>query len=226
MSGVALKLTGIGRRFRQGEGWLEVLRGVDLELAPGAVVALMGPSGSGKSTLLQIAGLLERPNAGDVLLDGRACGELSDAERTRMRRERLGFVYQFHHLLPEFSALENVMLPTMIAGSSRSAARVRARELLTALGVEGRESHRPARLSGGEQQRVAIARAMANRPAVLLADEPTGNLDETTASAVFATLVQAARETSAALLIATHNAELAARADTMLRLHNGVIERP
>jgi lipoprotein-releasing system ATP-binding protein len=226
MTGVALKLTGIGRRFRQGEGWLEVLRGANLELAPGAVVALMGPSGSGKSTLLQIAGLLERPDAGEVLLDGRACGRLSDAERTRIRRETLGFVYQFHHLLPEFSALENVMLPAMIAGSSRSAARARARELLTALGVERRESHRPARLSGGEQQRVAIARAMANRPAVLLADEPTGNLDEATASAVFATLVQAARETTAALLIATHNAELAARADATLRLHNGVIERP
>jgi lipoprotein-releasing system ATP-binding protein len=226
MTGVALKLTGIGRRFRQGEGWLEVLRGADLELAPGAVVALMGPSGSGKSTLLQIAGLLERPDAGEVLLDGRACGRLSDAERTRTRRETLGFVYQFHHLLPEFSALENVMLPAMIAGSSRSAARARARELLTALGVERRESHRPARLSGGEQQRVAMARAMANRPAVLLADEPTGNLDEATASAVFATLVQAARETTAALLIATHNAELAARADATLRLHNGVIERP
>jgi lipoprotein-releasing system ATP-binding protein len=226
MTGVALKLTGIGRRFRQGEGWLEVLRGADLELAPGAVVALMGPSGSGKSTLLQIAGLLERPDAGEVLLDGRACGRLSDSERTRIRRETLGFVYQFHHLLPEFSALENVMLPAMIAGSSRSAARARARELLTALGVERRESHRPARLSGGEQQRVAIARAMANRPAVLLADEPTGNLDEATASAVFATLVQAARETTAALLIATHNAELAARADATLRLHNGVIERP
>jgi lipoprotein-releasing system ATP-binding protein len=226
MTGVALKLTGIGRRFRQGEGWLEVLRGANLELAPGAVVALMGPSGSGKSTLLQIAGLLERPDAGEVLLDGRACGRLSDSERTRIRRETLGFVYQFHHLLPEFSALENVMLPAMIAGSSRSAARARARELLTALGVERRESHRPARLSGGEQQRVAIARAMANRPAVLLADEPTGNLDEATASAVFATLVQAARETTAALLIATHNAELAARADATLRLHNGVIERP
>jgi lipoprotein-releasing system ATP-binding protein len=224
--GVALRLAGIGRRFRQGENWLEVLRGVDLELAPGAVIALMGPSGSGKSTLLQIAGLLERPDTGEVVIGGRGCGRLSDAERTRIRRESLGFVYQFHHLLPEFSALENVMLPGMLAGASRSAARARARELLTALGVERRESHRPARLSGGEQQRVAIARAMANRPAVLLADEPTGNLDEATANAVFATLVRAARETSAALLVATHNADLAARADAMLRLHNGVIERP
>jgi lipoprotein-releasing system ATP-binding protein len=223
-SGAALRLTGISRRFRQGEAWLEVLRGVDLELAPGAVIALMGPSGSGKSTLLQIAGLLEYPDGGEVYLGGRACGRLSDAERTRIRRESLGFVYQFHHLLPEFSALENVMLPRMLAGHSRSAARTRARELLAALGVERRESHRPARLSGGEQQRVAIARAMANRPAVLLADEPTGNLDEETASVVFAALVGTARETAAALLIATHNAELARRADATLRLHNGQVE--
>jgi lipoprotein-releasing system ATP-binding protein len=220
----ALRLVGIGRRFRQGEGWLEVLRGAELELLPGAVIALMGPSGSGKSTLLQIAGLLEHPDSGEVFLGGRACGRLSDAARTRIRRESLGFVYQFHHLLPEFSALENVMLPRMLAGHSRNAARARARELLTALGVDRRESHRPARLSGGEQQRVAIARAMANRPALLLADEPTGNLDEETASIVFSTLVDAARETSAALLIATHNPDLAARADATLRLHNGLIE--
>jgi lipoprotein-releasing system ATP-binding protein len=223
-SGVALRLTGISRRFRQGEAWLEVLRGVDLELAPGAVIALMGPSGSGKSTLLQIAGLLEHPDGGEVYLGGRACGRLSDAERTRIRRESLGFVYQFHHLLPEFSALENVMLPRMLAGHSRSAARTRARELLAALGVERRESHRPARLSGGEQQRVAIARAMANRPAVLLADEPTGNLDEETADAVFETLLRTVRETGAAVLVATHNLELAGRADAILRLHNGVVE--
>jgi lipoprotein-releasing system ATP-binding protein len=220
----ALRLLGVGRRFRQGEAWLEVLRGAELALAPGAVVALMGPSGAGKSTLLQIAGLLEHPDSGEVFLGGRACGRLSDAERTRIRRDSLGFVYQFHHLLPEFSALENVMLPRMLAGHSRTTARARARELLTALGVERRESHRPARLSGGEQQRVAIARAMANRPAVLLADEPTGNLDEETAGAVFETLVASARETSAALLIATHNPELARRADATLRLHNGRIE--
>jgi len=223
-AGAALRLTGINRRFRQGEAWLEVLRGAELELAPGAVIALMGPSGSGKSTLLQIAGLLEHPDGGEVYLAGRACGRLSDAERTRLRRESLGFVYQFHHLLPEFSALENVMLPRMLAGHSRSAARGRARELLAALGVERRESHRPARLSGGEQQRVAIARAMANRPAVLLADEPTGNLDEETANAVFAALVATARERAAALLIATHNLDLADRADGIRRLHNGVIE--
>ena len=173
-----LRLVAIGRRFRQGEAWLEVLRGVELELPAGGVVALMGPSGAGKSTLLQVAGLLEHPDSGEVFLGGRACSRLSDAERTRIRRDSLGFVYQFHHLLPEFSALENVMLPRMLAGHGRNAARARARELLAALGVERRESHRPARLSGGEQQRVAIARAMANRPAVLLADEPTGNLDE------------------------------------------------
>jgi lipoprotein-releasing system ATP-binding protein len=219
----ALRLVAIGRRFRQGDGWLEVLRGAELEVPAGAVIALMGPSGSGKSTLLQIAGLLEHPDSGEVFLAGRACGRLSDAARTRIRLESLGFVYQFHHLLPEFSALENVMLPRMLAGQSRNAARARARELLAALGVEQRESHRPARLSGGEQQRVAIARAMANRPAVLLADEPTGNLDEETAGVVFDTLVASARETSAALLIATHNPELARRADATLRLHNGVV---
>jgi lipoprotein-releasing system ATP-binding protein len=220
----ALRLIGIGRRFRQGEAWLDVLRGAELALAPGAVVALMGPSGAGKSTLLQIAGLLEHPDSGEVFVGGRACSRLSDAQRTRVRLESLGFVYQFHHLLPEFSALENVMLPRMLAGQSRNAARARARELLAALGVDRREGHRPARLSGGEQQRVAIARAMANRPAVLLADEPTGNLDEATAGAVFDTLVATARETSAALLIATHNPELARRADATLRLHNGLVE--
>ena len=224
MHEAALRLVAISRRFRQGEAWLEVLRGVDLELAPGAVVALMGPSGSGKSTLLQIAGLLEHPDGGEVHIGGRACGRLSDGERTRIRRETLGFVYQFHHLLPEFTALENVMLPHMLAGQSKAAARERARHLLSVLGLDQRETHRPARLSGGEQQRVAIARAMANRPALLLADEPTGNLDEETARSVFAALVDAARETGAALLIATHNAELAARADTTLRLHNGLVE--
>ena len=159
-----------------------------------------------------------------AFLGGRACSRLSDAARTRMRLDGLGFVYQFHHLLPEFSALENVMLPRMLAGHSRSTARARARELLALLGVERRESHRPARLSGGEQQRVAIARAMANRPAVLLADEPTGNLDEETANAVFAALVATARDRAAALLIATHNLDLAARADGIRRLHNGIIE--
>jgi len=224
MSDAALRLEEVSRRFRQGEAWLEVLRGVDLELQPGRIAALVGPSGSGKSTLLQIAGLLERPDGGEVYLRGEACGRLPDAERTRRRREILGFVYQFHHLLPEFSALENVMLPQMLAGQSRRAAGARARELLGSLGLGEREQHRPARLSGGEQQRVAIARAMANRPAVLLADEPTGNLDEATADRVFDALVGAIQETGAAALIATHNADLAARTHVVLRLHGGVIE--
>jgi lipoprotein-releasing system ATP-binding protein len=220
----SLRLDGVQRRFRQGDAWLEVLRGATLSLAPGQVMALVGPSGSGKSTLLQIAGLLEHPDGGEVHVAGRACGRLPDAQRTQIRRQHLGFVYQFHHLLPEFSALENVMLPQMLAGSDRRRARDRARQLLQILGLAQREEHRPARLSGGEQQRVAIARAMANRPAVLLADEPTGNLDEETARVVFEALVTAARETDAALLIATHNAELAARADGIYRLHNGLVE--
>jgi lipoprotein-releasing system ATP-binding protein len=222
----SLCLVGIERRFRQGDRWLEVLRGAALILAPGEIVALTGPSGSGKSTLLQIAGLLERPDGGEVVVGGQPCGHLPDAQRTRIRRESLGFVYQFHHLLPEFSALENVMLPQMLCGRDRARARARARELLGALGLAERESHRPARLSGGEQQRVAIARAMANKPSVLLADEPTGNLDEATASMVFEALVVAAGETDAALLIATHNTDLAARAHRIVRLHNGVVESP
>jgi lipoprotein-releasing system ATP-binding protein len=220
----SLRLDGVQRRFRQGDAWLEVLRGATLSLAPGQVMALVGPSGSGKSTLLQIAGLLEHPDGGEVYVAGQACGRLPDAQRTQIRREHLGFVYQFHHLLPEFSALENVMLPQMLAGSDRRRAWERARQLLQTLGLAEREEHWPARLSGGEQQRVAIARAMANRPAVLLADEPTGNLDEETSRVVFEALVTAARETDAALLIATHNAELAARADSIYRLHNGLVE--
>jgi lipoprotein-releasing system ATP-binding protein len=225
-SETSLRLAGIQRRFRQGDAWLEVLRGIELAVAPGQVMALVGPSGSGKSTLLQIAGLLEHPDGGEVYIAGQACGRLPDAQRTQIRREYLGFVYQFHHLLPEFSALENVMLPLMLAGADRASARKRARALLGALGLAEREDHRPARLSGGEQQRVAIARAMANRPAVLLADEPTGNLDEETARKVFEALVAAARGTAAALLIATHNADLAARADGIFRLHNGLVEPP
>jgi lipoprotein-releasing system ATP-binding protein len=225
MAEPVLRLAGISRRFRQGEARLEVLRGAELALHPGEVLALVGPSGSGKSTLLQIAGLLEHPDDGEVFVAGKACGRLADGERTRMRREALGFVYQFHHLLPEFTALENVVLPQMLAGRSRKDATARARELLAALGVGGRESHRPARLSGGEQQRVAIARAMANQPAVLLADEPTGNLDEETAASVFDTLTATARQRATALLIATHNLELAGRADGIARLHNGQIER-
>ncbi len=221
MSEPALALEGIVRTFVQGETRLEVLRDASLSLAAGEIVALVGPSGAGKSTLLHIAGLLERPDGGEALVGGVASDDLSDAERTRLRRERLGFVYQFHHLLPEFSALENVMLPQMIAGVSRTAARPRARELIATVGLEARAKHRPARLSGGEQQRVAIARAMANRPSVLLADEPTGNLDQTTAMAVFDQLIRLVRETGMAALVATHNHDLAARMDRTLALEKG-----
>jgi lipoprotein-releasing system ATP-binding protein len=221
----ALSLIDVRRRFRQGEAALDVLRGANLDLRAGEVCALVGPSGAGKSTLLQIAGLLERPDGGDVVLAGEACSGLSDAARTRIRREKLGFVYQFHHLLPEFNALENVILPQMLAGHPRRDASERAMNLLSALGVDKRATHRPARLSGGEQQRVAIARALANRPAVLLADEPTGNLDEETADGVFSMLMKTIREEGSALLIATHNPELARRTDGIARLHNGLIER-
>ncbi len=221
---VALSLRGVRRRFHQGETELDVLRGVDLDLPAGEVVALVGPSGAGKSTLLQIAGLLERPDSGEVVLTGQDCARLGDGARTRLRREKLGFVYQFHHLLPEFNALENVVLPQMLAGRSRRDASDRAMALLGALGVGERANHRPARLSGGEQQRVAIARALANRPAVLLADEPTGNLDEETADGVFTMLMKTIREEGSALLIATHNPELARRTDGIARLHNGQID--
>ena len=223
MSEPALALDGIVRTFVQGDARLEVLRGASLTVAEGEIVALVGPSGSGKSTLLHIAGLLERPDGGEIRIGGVACRDLSDAERTRLRRERLGFVYQFHHLLPEFSALENVMLPQMIAGVARRAARPRAHELIAAVGLEARARHRPARLSGGEQQRVAVARAMANRPSVLLADEPTGNLDQATATAVFDQLLGFVRETRMAALIATHNVDLAARMDRTLALEGGIV---
>jgi lipoprotein-releasing system ATP-binding protein len=222
MSEAALRLVAISRRFRQGEAWLEVLRGVDLELAPGAVVALMGPSGSGKSTLLQIAGLLEHPDGGEVHIGGRACGRLSDGERTRIRRETLGFVYQFHHLLPEFTALENVMLPHMLAGQSKAVARERARHLLAVLGLDQRETHRPARLSGGEQQRVAIARAMANRPALLLADEPTGNLDEMNGENALGHLRDFA-DRGGAVVLATHDHRAMSLSDRTFVLEKGVI---
>ena len=221
---LALRLADVNRRFHQGEVTLDVLRGVNLDVPVGEVRALVGPSGSGKSTLLQIAGLLEHPDSGDVVLAGESCAKLSDAARTKMRREKLGFVYQFHHLLPEFNALENVVLPQMLAGKGRAEAAERAHHLLSSLGVAERASHRPARLSGGEQQRVAIARAMANGPAVMLADEPTGNLDAETADVVFNTLTQTIRSEGSALLVATHNPELASRTDGIARLHNGQIE--
>ncbi len=221
---LALSLQRVERRFHQGEARLDVLRGVNLDLPRGQVQALVGPSGAGKSTLLQIAGLLEHPDSGDVILAGLSCAGLNDAARTRVRREKLGFVYQFHHLLPEFNALENVVLPQMLAGRSRQEASERAMDLLTSLGVGERATHRPARLSGGEQQRVAIARALANRPAVLLADEPTGNLDEETADGVFNMLIKTIRDEGSALLVATHNPDLARRTDGIARLHNGLIE--
>ncbi|MBM3567927.1 MAG: ABC transporter ATP-binding protein [Alphaproteobacteria bacterium] len=219
----ALRLEGVRRVFEQGGTRLEVLKGVDLALAPGELVALVGPSGAGKSTLLHVAGLLESPTAGGVFVQGRDCGRMGDDERTRIRRDSIGFVYQYHHLLPEFSALENVMLPRIIAGKSRAEARDTARALLADLGLSARESHRPARLSGGEQQRVAIARALANGPAVLLADEPTGNLDSRTADTVFAELVDFARRRKLAALIATHNDQLARRMDRVLHLADGVV---
>jgi lipoprotein-releasing system ATP-binding protein len=222
----ALELRRVVRTYRQGGNALPVLRGVSLNLRQGEVAALVGPSGAGKSTVLHIAGLLERPDGGEVWLDGKECGRLGDAERTALRRAHLGFVYQFHHLLPEFSAAENVMLPQMIAGRGRAAARRHALELLALVGLEKRAAHRPARLSGGEQQRVAILRALANQPRVLLGDEPTGNLDTHTAEEVTRVLLDLVRRTGLAALIATHNLDLARRLDRVLALEDGlVIER-
>ena len=226
MSSAALELREVERTYRQAGGRLPVLRGVSLTLRPGEVAALVGPSGAGKSTLLHVAGLLERPDGGDVFLDGKSCGRMSDGQRTDVRRTHLGFVYQFHHLLPEFSALENVVLPQMIAAVPRAKAVERARELLAMVGLRERESHRPARLSGGEQQRVAIVRALANRPRVLLGDEPTGNLDPHTAADVCTALMDIVRRTGLAALIATHNYDLAQQMDRILALEDGhVIER-
>jgi lipoprotein-releasing system ATP-binding protein len=217
----ALRLDGITRHFRQGRKVLEVLRGVDLAVARGEIVALVAPSGAGKSTLLQIAGLLDTPTGGAVAIDGRVLTALSDDERTRARRELLGFVYQFHHLLPEFSAVENVAIPMRVAGRPRDEANARAAELLERVGLAERLDHRPAELSGGEQQRVAICRALANDPALLLADEPTGNLDPETSARVFEMLIAMVRETGLAALIATHNHALADRMDRTVRLEKG-----
>jgi lipoprotein-releasing system ATP-binding protein len=216
-----LVLDGVARSFTQGDARLDVLRGASARLHPGEIVALTWPSGAGKSTLLHIAGLLEKPDGGEVLIAGRACGRLSERERTRLRRTELGFVYQFHYLLPEFSALENVVIPQMIAGRPKTQAGERARHLLDLLGVGARAAHRPAQLSGGEQQRVAIARAMANRPKLLIADEPTGNLDPRTAEAVFDALIARVRGEGMAALIATHSRDLAARMDRVLELREG-----
>jgi lipoprotein-releasing system ATP-binding protein len=217
------RLVAIERSFRQGRTQLRVLRGVNLAVAKGEIVALVGPSGSGKSTLLHIAGLLERPDQGEVWIAGNACGRLDDGARTALRRSHFGFVYQYHHLLPEFSALENVTLPQLIAGCKLQAANRRSRDLLAALGLAERERHRPGQLSGGEQQRVAIARALANRPQMLLADEPTGNLDPATADEVFQLLLNLARTAGLTALIATHNPSLAERMDRTVRLENGLL---
>jgi lipoprotein-releasing system ATP-binding protein len=218
-----LSLRDVKRTFVQGDRRLEVLQGVSLDLRPGEIVALVGQSGSGKSTLLHIAGLLERPNEGDIIVEGKSAGAVNDRERTALRRRVLGFVYQYHHLLPEFSAIENVMLPQMLNGRSRGQARSHAAELLAMVQLKDRSDHRPGRLSGGEQQRVAIARAVANAPRVLLADEPTGNLDSSTADTVFRQLLSLVRDTGMAALVATHNLELAARMDRTVTLKDGVL---
>ena len=218
-----LELRRVGRTYRSGGGDLAVLAGADLAVRAGEIVALVAPSGTGKSTLLHLAGLLEKPDAGQVLIGGRDSGKLSDKERTAIRRDSIGFVYQFHHLLGEFSAIENVMLPQMIAKVDRAQARARALALLTAFGLASRAGHLPGKLSGGEQQRVAIARALANAPKLLLADEPTGNLDVGTANIVFAELLQTVRSHGVAALIATHNPEIAARMDRIVTLRDGRI---
>ena len=218
-----LELKGIHRTFRQGGRAIEVLRGASLTLEPGEVVGLLGPSGSGKSTLLHIAGLLEPPNLGEVLIAGKPAGKLGDEERTRLRREAIGFVYQFHHLLKEFTAVENVMLPLRIRGVSARAAKPKATALLASLGLGERTSHWPGELSGGEQQRVAIARAFANAPPLILADEPTGNLDEATAFRVMDAFLAAVRKGKTAALIATHNVAIAKGLDRRLYLHEGRI---
>lgn len=224
MSDVVLDLSGIEKTYNRGlPGQVEVLRGLDLRVAAGEIVALVAPSGAGKSTLLHIAGLLDTADAGSVAISGRAMAGLSDRARTEARRREVGFVYQFHHLLPEFSAAENIVLPQLANGVSRAEAQDRAMRLLDLVGILPRAGHRPAALSGGEQQRVAFCRALANRPRLLLADEPTGNLDPETSDRVFATLLSLVRETGLAALIATHNLELAARMDRVVRLEAGRI---
>ncbi|HEC90299.1 MAG TPA: ABC transporter ATP-binding protein [Alphaproteobacteria bacterium] len=223
MNSPVLTLSGVCRSFRQGRNELDVLSGVDLEITAGEIVALVGPSGSGKSTLLYIAGLLEAPDMGDVTVCGEAAGKLDDNAKTRLRRHNIGFVYQYHHLLAEFTALENVVIPQIIAGLSRKKAMKRGREMLGWLGLTDRADHRPGRLSGGEQQRVAIGRALANAPKLLLADEPTGNLDPHTAAGVFEMMMNSVRGAGLGALIATHNPDLAARLDRIIRLEDGHI---
>jgi lipoprotein-releasing system ATP-binding protein len=218
-----LKLESLVRTFRQGEREIRVLAGASAEIYAGQSVALVGPSGAGKSTLLHVAGLLETPDGGRVLVNGRDCTGMADDERTRMRRTEMGFIYQFHQLLPEFSALENVVMPQMIRGKRRRLAEARAKELLAMVGLGERFEHRPAQLSGGEQQRAAICRALANGPKLLLADEPTGNLDPKTSDRVFTVLVELINKTGVAALIATHNLQLARRMHRVLNLENGIL---
>lgn len=217
-----MSLRGIIRTFNEGtEAALTVLNNAELDIYPGEIVALVGPSGAGKSTFLHVAGLLERPSAGEVVINGQEAGAMSDLQRTAIRREALGFVYQFHHLLPEFTALENVVVPQLIAGIDKRQAETAAMTMLEHMGLAGRETHQPTELSGGEQQRVAIVRALANHPQVLLADEPTGNLDPKTARLVFDALIGLVREEGLAAIIATHNLELASRMDRAILLHEG-----
>ena len=224
MSEPVLVTRGLKRSFTQGDVTIEVLRGVDLAVAPGEIVALLGPSGSGKSTLLQAVGLLEGGFEGSIRLQGEEAAELDDDGRTRLRRDLLGFVYQFHHLLPEFNAAENVVLPQLVSGAEPEVARERAEQLLSTLGLSKRLDHRPAKLSGGEQQRVAVARALANNPPLVLADEPTGNLDEHTADIVFAEFLNLVRGEGSAALVATHNERIASKMDRVVRLHEGRLE--
>lgn len=219
-----LQTTDLRRSFTQGDVTIDVLRGINLAVRPGEIVALLGPSGSGKSTLLQAVGLLEGGFDGSIRIGGKEAASLDNDARTDLRRDMLGFVYQFHHLLPDFDALENVLLPQLIFGTEPDIARTRARDLLTSLGLGERLDHRPAKLSGGEQQRVAVARALANRPPLVLADEPTGNLDEHTADIVFAEFLSLVRSEGSAALVATHNERIAAKMDRVLRLHEGVLE--
>ena len=219
-----LETSGLKRSFVQADVTIQVLRGIDLTVRAGEIVALLGPSGSGKSTLLQAVGLLEGGFEGSIRIAGEEAAALDDANRTRVRRDTLGFVYQFHHLLPDFSAEENVVIPQLVYGATTAAARERARSLLGALGLAQRLTHPPSKLSGGEQQRVAVARALANRPALVLADEPTGNLDEATADIVFAEFLSLVRGEGSAALVATHNERIAAKMDRVLRLHEGVLE--
>lgn len=221
MSDAALNMTGIVREYRQGDRRLRVLDDLELTLQPGEIVALVAPSGAGKTTLLQIAGLLDQPDEGSLMLGGQDCARMGDTERSAKRRTDIGFIFQFHHLLPEFTALENVVLPQLIGGVSKRAARARAAELLESVGLAERVTHRPAELSGGEQQRVAIARALANSPRMLLADEPTGNLDQQTGERVADLLIRLAHDNGVAALVATHNRELAASMDRIVRMADG-----